>query len=106
MGVFFICWAPFFVTNVLFGICNTKCVLHADIIFPIVTWLGYINSGMNPIIYACSMRDFRRSFTKVICCFSSRRCNRKNRQRNSFMYRNSRGYQDAYIIKNTHREIL
>lgn len=68
MGVFCICWVPFFVTNVLFGICAAKCVPHTPIVFPIFTWLGYINSGMNPIIYACSMRDFRRAFTKILLC--------------------------------------
>ena len=68
MGVFCICWVPFFVTNVLYGICFLDCVPHAHIVFPIFTWLGYINSGMNPIIYACSMRDFRRAFTKILLC--------------------------------------
>ena len=68
MGVFCICWVPFFVTNVLFGICHVDCVHHAEILFPIFTWLGYINSGMNPIIYALSMRDFRRAFTKILLC--------------------------------------
>ena len=70
MGVFCICWVPFFVTNVLYGICKDDCVIKVEIIFPVFTWLGYINSGMNPIIYACSMRDFRRAFGKILfhCC--------------------------------------
>ena len=68
LGVFCICWVPYFVMNVLFGICNTQCVKYADILFPIFTWLGYLNSGMNPVIYACSMRDFRRAFYKILCC--------------------------------------
>ena len=68
MGVFCICWVPFFVTNVLYGICYLRCVPHAPVVFPIFTWLGYINSGMNPIIYALSMRDFRRAFTKILLC--------------------------------------
>lgn len=81
MGIFFVCWVPFFVTNVLFGICNTNCVKHAEVIFPVFTWLGYINSGMNPVIYACSMRDFRRAFAKIIfCCCPAYRF--RNRRRN------------------------
>jgi uncharacterized membrane protein len=67
MGVFIICWVPFFVTNVLWAICRDVCVVHPDIFFPIFTWLGYINSGMNPIIYALSMRDFRRAFRRLLC---------------------------------------
>lgn len=70
VGVFIICWLPFFVTNVLFGVCKLDCIPNPDVIIPVVTWLGYVNSGMNPIIYALSMRDFRRAFGKMIfiCC--------------------------------------
>ncbi|KAL3863530.1 hypothetical protein ACJMK2_005282 [Sinanodonta woodiana] len=70
VGVFIICWLPFFITNTLFGICKANCVILTDILFPVFTWLGYINSGVNPIIYALSMRDFRRAFGKIIfvCC--------------------------------------
>ena len=68
VGVFIICWLPFFVTNMLYGVCKHDCVTNPDVLFPVVTWLGYINSGMNPIIYALSMRDFRRAFSKMIFC--------------------------------------
>jgi len=81
MGVFCACWVPFFVTNLLYGICrHVGCVQHADILFRVFTWLGYINSGMNPVIYACSLRDFRRAFARIVgyrrlrcwryCCWS------------------------------------
>ena len=68
VGVFIICWLPFFVTNMLYGVCKIDCITNPDILFPVVTWLGYINSGMNPIIYALSMRDFRRAFSKMVFC--------------------------------------
>ncbi len=67
MGVFCMCWVPFFVTNILYGFCKLDCVRHAHIVFPVFTWLGYLNSGMNPVIYACSMRDFRRAFANIVC---------------------------------------
>ncbi|XP_052770770.1 dopamine receptor 2-like [Mya arenaria] len=68
VGVFIICWMPFFVVNVLLGICGASCVGKLDIIRPVFTWFGYINSGVNPIIYALSMRDFRRAFGRIIFC--------------------------------------
>jgi len=69
MGVFCACWVPFFVTNLLYGLCrHAGCVQHADTLFPVFAWLGYINSGMNPVIYACSLRDFRRAFARRLVC--------------------------------------
>lgn len=60
MGVFIVCWLPFFVVNLLSGFC-VQCIAHEEIVSVIVTWLGWINSSMNPVIYACWSRDFRRS---------------------------------------------
>ena len=85
VGVFIICWLPFFVTNVLIGICNERCVVKREIFMPIFTWLGYINSGVNPIIYALSMRDFRRAFGRIIfCCCPKYRYNQSRRRQQTF----------------------
>lgn len=59
MGVFIVCWLPFFVFNLLSGICSA-CIAHEEIVNMVVTWLGWVNSSMNPVIYACWSRDFRR----------------------------------------------
>jgi len=79
VGVFIICWLPFFVTNILIGICGAECVHKPEVIMPIFIWFGYINSGVNPIIYALSMRDFRRAFGRIIfyCCPKYRLQNRR-----------------------------
>ncbi|XP_065226013.1 dopamine receptor 2 isoform X2 [Planococcus citri] len=61
MGVFIICWLPFFVLNLASGFCDKKCIWNEDLTTSIATWLGWMNSGMNPFIYACWSKDFRRS---------------------------------------------
>lgn len=96
VGVFIICWLPFFVTNVLLGICATACVSKPDVIMPIFTWFGYINSGVNPIIYALSMRDFRRAFGRIIfcCCPKYRFYQTRRRQKT---YRNSNVTTSSFI---------
>ncbi|XP_040174477.1 dopamine receptor 2-like [Anopheles arabiensis] len=66
MGVFIVCWMPFFVVNLLSGFCM-DCIAHEEIVSAVVTWLGWINSGMNPVIYACWSRDFRRAFLRILC---------------------------------------
>ncbi|XP_076063766.1 uncharacterized protein LOC143038447 [Oratosquilla oratoria] len=60
MGVFIVCWLPFFVTNLLSGVCGEECLKEPALVLAIVTWLGWINSAMNPVIYACWAKDFRR----------------------------------------------
>lgn len=59
MGVFIICWLPFFVNNLLMGLCQENCS-QSPLVSAILTWLGWSNSAMNPVIYACMARDFRR----------------------------------------------
>lgn len=60
MGVFIVCWLPFFVTNLLSGLCGERCIREPALVDGVVTWLGWINSAMNPVIYACWAKDFRR----------------------------------------------
>lgn len=59
MGVFIVCWLPFFVINLLSGFC-VECIENEEFVSAVVTWLGWINSCMNPVIYVCWSRDFRR----------------------------------------------
>lgn len=83
MGVFVLCWMPFFLCNVLLGFCSGRldCFQDAELVSSVVTWLGWINSGMNPVIYACWSRDFRRAFTKILCVCCPRVVSRSNRHR-------------------------
>lgn len=67
VGVFILCWLPFFVVNIVIAICGTNSIYNLQLFVSIVTWLGWLNSAMNPVIYACWSRDFRRAFRKVLC---------------------------------------
>ncbi|XP_022110448.1 dopamine receptor 2-like [Acanthaster planci] len=66
MGVFIMCWLPFFIVNVMAPVCP-DCIVNPHITFPVVTWLGYANSALNPAIYAFASRKFKRAFIKIIC---------------------------------------
>lgn len=84
MGVFILCWLPFFVTNVLMGFCGEHCVMNSKLVLSIVTWLGWTNSGMNPVIYALWSRDFRRAFTKLLCSCCPRHMRLRQTHRSRF----------------------
>jgi len=34
--------------------------------FLVTTWLGYINSALNPLIYTIFNREFRKAFKKIV----------------------------------------
>lgn len=64
MGVFVVCWLPFFVLYVVIPFCSSCCLSNKFINF--ITWLGYINSALNPLIYTIFNMDFRRAFKKLL----------------------------------------
>ncbi|GFS58131.1 dopamine D2-like receptor [Trichonephila inaurata madagascariensis] len=76
LGMFLMCWVPFFTCNILDAICIK---LESDTwrpgvtVFLLTTWLGYINSCVNPVIYTIFNLEFRKAFKKLLqdmwtCC--------------------------------------
>ncbi|XP_070689892.1 alpha-2Db adrenergic receptor-like [Pempheris klunzingeri] len=65
MGVFVLCWFPFFFTYSLQAVCRETCTIP-DTLFNLFFWIGYCNSCLNPIIYTIFNRDFRRAFKKIL----------------------------------------
>ncbi|XKL59062.1 hypothetical protein PGB90_000078 [Kerria lacca] len=68
MGVFLLCWLPFFLWYVISTLCGTPCEC-SDIFVTVVFWIGYFNSALNPLIYAYFNRDFRDAFKNTLLCF-------------------------------------
>ncbi|XP_056382980.1 D(4) dopamine receptor isoform X3 [Hyla sarda] len=68
VGVFLFCWTPFFVVHITRALCES-CYMPAPL-FSTVTWLGYVNSALNPVIYTIFNTEFRNYFRKVLrmCC--------------------------------------
>ncbi|KGL80310.1 D(3) dopamine receptor [Tinamus guttatus] len=66
LGAFIVCWLPFFLIHILNSHCPSCHVPPA--LYSASTWLGYMNSALNPIIYTTFNTDFRRAFLKILCC--------------------------------------
>ncbi|XP_010012973.1 PREDICTED: D(2) dopamine receptor isoform X4 [Nestor notabilis] len=65
LGVFIICWLPFFITHIL----NMHCDCNIPpAMYSVFTWLGYVNSAVNPIIYTTFNIEFRKAFLKILHC--------------------------------------
>ncbi|VDP66354.1 unnamed protein product [Echinostoma caproni] len=72
MGSFTLCWLPFFLCQLLTPILNAFHLSLNQIVslqvFQFFLWLGYMNSLLNPIIYAKFNRDFRLPFCYILKC--------------------------------------
>ncbi|XP_043489369.1 tyramine receptor 1 [Polistes fuscatus] len=64
MGVFVVCWLPFFLMYVIVPFCPACC--PSIRLSYIITWLGYLNSALNPLIYTIFNLDYRRAFRKLL----------------------------------------
>ncbi|XP_026090120.1 5-hydroxytryptamine receptor 2C [Carassius auratus] len=66
--LFLVMWCPFFITNVLIAICQDNCseLLHDLIHF--FVWVGYISSGVNPLIYTLFNKTYRQAFARYLRC--------------------------------------
>lgn len=66
MGTFCLCWLPFFIMYLLSAYCE-ECEISYEVRSGI-TWLGYVNSSLNPAIYAYLNKEFKTAFRRVLCC--------------------------------------
>ncbi|XP_015993681.2 D(4) dopamine receptor [Rousettus aegyptiacus] len=66
VGAFLVCWTPFFVVHITGALCPT-CAVPPRLVSA-VTWLGYVNSALNPIIYTVFNAEFRTVFRKALRC--------------------------------------
>uniref|UniRef100_A0A3Q3SMM9 5-hydroxytryptamine receptor 1F n=1 Tax=Mastacembelus armatus TaxID=205130 RepID=A0A3Q3SMM9_9TELE len=66
IGAFVICWLPFFVKEVIVNTCSS-CSTSMEMA-DFLTWLGYLNSLINPLIYTIFNEDFKKAFQRLVRC--------------------------------------
>ncbi|XP_072356821.1 trace amine-associated receptor 1-like isoform X2 [Scyliorhinus torazame] len=65
MGVFLMCWSPFFICNTVNGFVNNTI---PPVLFDALVWFGYLNSTFNPIIYGFFFSWFRKAVSIICTC--------------------------------------
>ncbi|XP_059483114.1 dopamine D2-like receptor isoform X2 [Neocloeon triangulifer] len=67
LGVFLVCWVPFFTCNIMDAMCTKLGATCQPGVaaFIVTTWLGYMNSFVNPVIYTIFNPEFRKAFKKL-----------------------------------------
>lgn len=63
IGAFVICWLPFFV--IVVGHANDAKFSYPMEVYNMFKWMEYLNSCLNPVIYTCMNRTYRRAFKRL-----------------------------------------
>ncbi|XP_051980603.1 trace amine-associated receptor 13c-like, partial [Xyrauchen texanus] len=58
--VYLLCWIPYYILSVTYNAENAFTIIN------FVTWALYVNSGVNPLIYALFYRWFKRSVKYIL----------------------------------------
>lgn len=79
--LFVVMWCPFFITNVTSVLCEFCNVKLVERLLDIFVWVGYVSSGVNPLVYTLFNKTFRGAFTRYITCnFGAKRASRMQRR--------------------------
>ncbi|XP_062997691.1 5-hydroxytryptamine receptor 2C isoform X2 [Elgaria multicarinata webbii] len=67
--LFLIMWCPFFITNIMSVLCKEACdKALLEELLGVFVWVGYICSGVNPLVYTLFNKIYRRAFSNYIRC--------------------------------------
>ncbi|XP_077995028.1 histamine H3 receptor-like [Glandiceps talaboti] len=66
VGMFFICWAPHNLAVVVDQLCTDYCVTYTA--WDVVSYVMWVNSALNPVLYGVFHPGFRENFKKLLLC--------------------------------------
>ncbi|XP_057183070.1 5-hydroxytryptamine receptor 2C-like [Triplophysa rosa] len=65
--LFLVMWCPFFTTNVVIAVCQYNCE-HLEQLMNVFVLVGYVSSGVNPLIYTLFNKTYRHAFSLYLQC--------------------------------------
>ncbi len=71
LAVFLACWSPFSILTIYATLAGNELSKYFSVA---AYWLGFLNSAMNPLIYALRTKEFRQGYREILgivlpCCF-------------------------------------
>uniref|UniRef100_A0A3Q2NU96 5-hydroxytryptamine receptor 2B n=1 Tax=Fundulus heteroclitus TaxID=8078 RepID=A0A3Q2NU96_FUNHE len=77
--LFVVMWCPFFITNITSALCSGCVETVVSRLMEIFVWVGYVSSGINPLVYTLFNKTFREAFARYITC-DYKSCTTRDRQ--------------------------
>uniref|UniRef100_A0A8D2KSG0 5-hydroxytryptamine receptor 2B n=2 Tax=Varanus komodoensis TaxID=61221 RepID=A0A8D2KSG0_VARKO len=66
--LFLLMWCPFFITNITSVLCKSCSEEFIQTLMEIFVWIGYVSSGVNPLVYTLFNKTFREAFGRYMTC--------------------------------------
>ena len=69
IGVFFFCWLPYSTYTIIMGLCDSCWSLFPekeDEVFCFLLMCGYLNSALNPFVFALRNGSFKNTYSKLL----------------------------------------
>ena len=65
LGSYLMCWFPYYIAFVMYA---WKPELIPNKLYTFFFWMTYVNSMLNPLIYAYTSKNLRSAFAKTLTC--------------------------------------
>ncbi|XP_048200502.1 5-hydroxytryptamine receptor 2B isoform X2 [Perognathus longimembris pacificus] len=100
-SLFLLMWCPFFITNITLAMCDSCNQTTLKKLLEIFVWIGYVSSGVNPLVYTLFNKTFRSAFGRYITCnYRATKSVRTLRKCSSKIYfRNPRAENSKFFMK-------
>lgn len=99
--LFLLMWCPFFITNVTSVLCDSCNQITLEMLLEVFVWIGYVSSGVNPLVYTLFNKTFRDAFGRYITCnYRATKSAKTLRNCSSTMYfRNPMAENSKFFVK-------
>ncbi|XP_035878621.1 5-hydroxytryptamine receptor 2B isoform X2 [Phyllostomus discolor] len=98
--LFLLMWCPFFITNITLVLCDSCNQTTLKMLLEIFVWIGYVSSGVNPLVYTLFNKTFRDAFGRFITCnYWATRSVKSLRKCSSNIFRNPMAESSKFFIK-------
>ncbi|XP_037380107.1 5-hydroxytryptamine receptor 2B [Talpa occidentalis] len=85
--LFLLMWCPFFITNITSVLCDSCNQTTLEMLLEVFVWIGYVSSGVNPLVYTLFNKTFRDAFGRYITCnYRATKSAKSLRNRSSNIY--------------------